>query len=289
MIELKYRKKLNFSSSTAFLEVDQKILKQEFLILYGKSGSGKTSFLKILAGLMDPDEGKIISEGKSWFDKNQNIKVSPQKRNIGFVFQDYALFPNMSVKQNVEFAHDTKDSVFLNEVFEVCGIKGLLNRKPDTLSGGQKQRTALARAIVKKPSILILDEPLSALDQETRLSLQDELVRIHKKFELTTIMVSHDLSEIAKLGHRVLVLDEGKIKEEGDPITVFSKGKVSGKVKFVGEIIHIKKEDIIFVLTIASGNNIVKVVATEEDIKSLGVGDKVMVASKAFNPIIVKI
>lgn len=289
MIELKYRKKLNFSSSTAFLEVDQKILKQEFLVLYGKSGSGKTSFLKILAGLMDPDEGKIISEGKSWFDKNQNIKVSPQKRNIGFVFQDYALFPNMSVKQNVEFAQDKKDLSFLDDIFEVCGIKGLLNRKPDTLSGGQKQRTALARAIVKKPSILILDEPLSALDQETRLSLQDELVRIHKKYELTTIMVSHDLAEIAKLGHRVLVLDEGKIKEEGDPITVFSKGKVSGKVKFVGEIIHIKKEDIIFVLTIASGNNIVKVVATEEDITSLGIGDKVMIASKAFNPIIVKI
>lgn len=289
MISLQFKKKLSFSSSVGYLEIDQKISAEEFVVLFGKSGAGKTSFLKIVAGLINPEDGIIEVNKEVWFDKRNKINVSPQKRNIGFVFQDYALFPNMTIAENIKFAQDKKDKSIFNEIVEICGIRGLLDRKPNSLSGGQKQRIALARAVAKKPAILILDEPLSALDGETRLILQNELAEIHKTFKLTTIMVSHDIAEIAKLADRVLVLEEGKIKEHGEPVSIFSKGKVSGKVKIIGEIIKIVKEDVVYIVTVASGNNIIKAIATEEDKKDLLVGDKVMLSSKAFNPIIMKI
>jgi molybdate transport system ATP-binding protein len=238
---------------------------------------------------LEAEDGSITVNEEVWFDKESRINLPPQKRSIGFVFQDYALFPNMTVKENLEYAQSDKDSKFLNEMLDLFGLKGLEARKPGQLSGGQKQRTAFARAIIRKPTLLLLDEPLSALDTTTRMELQNKLLEIQKDFGFTTIMVSHDMGEIAKVGKEIWVLENGIIVDRGTPLSVFSKGKVSGKVKLIGEVIDIRKEDIVFVIAIATGNNFVKVVATENDVENLTIGDKVMVVSKAFNPIIFKL
>ena len=135
----------------------------------------------------------------------------------------------------------------------------------------------------------MLDEPLSALDIQMRSLLQDYILKVHKEFSLTTILVSHDIGEVIKMSDKIFIIDEGKITRQGTPIEVFSNKKVSGKFQFVGEILSIDKEDVVYIVTILIGVNIVKIVAVESEIHSMRVGDKVMVASKAFNPLLQKI
>jgi len=289
MIRIDIKKKLISQSGEIVLNISTQIKEKEFITVFGESGAGKTTFLRIIAGLTVPDRGYIEVNGKVWFDSKRGINLPPQKRKIGFVFQDYALFPNMTVEENILFAMEKKDTVFLEELIEVVNLKKLRNRKPDTLSGGQKQRVALARAIARKPEILLLDEPLSALDIKTRQFLQEEIKKIHERFNLTTFLVSHDYSEIFRMSNRVLYLKNGVIFKEGTPEEVFIEKRISGKVKITGEVLKVEKEDIIYVLSIFTGNSIIKVVATEEEAKSIKVGDKVLIAIKAFNPVIFKL
>jgi len=290
MIELSIQKKLSAPSGEMNLDVQCKIEQGKLVTLYGKSGAGKTSTLRILAGLLKADSGKIIVNGKTWLDANNKITFTPQQRKVGFVFQDYALFPNMTVKENLQFALQKKQSQqIISELIELIELGELQHRKPKTLSGGQQQRVALARALVQKPELLLLDEPLSALDFEMRNKLQRYLLQVHQEYGLTTILISHDISEILKLSSEILVIENGKIIQQGSPIEVFSQKKVSGKFQFTGEIIGMEKQDFIYILAILIGKDLVKVVADEGEAKSLKIGDKVLVASKAFNPIIKKI
>jgi len=289
MINIYVEKKLLSHKGNINLKVSLNVRKGEFITIFGPSGAGKTTFLRMLAGLENPDKGVIKVGNTIWFDSERKINVPPQKRKIGFVFQDYALFPNMTVEENILFAMEKEDREFLDKLLNLTDLEKLKKRKPDTLSGGQKQRVAIARAIARKPEILLLDEPLSALDLKTRQILQEEISKIHKAFGLTTFLVSHDYSEIFKLSDRVIHIEEGRILKEGLPEEVFLENRISGKVKITGEILQIKKEDIIYVLTILSGNSIVRVVATEEEIKNIKVGDKVLIAVKAFNPVIFKL
>ena len=288
MIQIKVKKRLKGSSNEFLLDVDIHIKNGEFISLFGKSGSGKTTLLRMIAGLTQADEGFIKVNNKLWFSSAEKVNIPPQKRKVGFVFQDYALFPNMTVKENIEFAMEYRDEEFLEELLEITELKELKDRKPNSLSGGQKQRVALARAVARKPEILLLDEPLSALDYETRLKLQEEIEKIHHRFNLTTILVSHDFSEIFRLSDRVFVISEGKILKQGKPTEIFIQEKLSGKVKFSGRVLEIKKEDIVYVVSVLIGNQIIRVVATEEEINGLKVGDNVIVATKAFNPFILK-
>ncbi|MDR6845396.1 ATP-binding cassette domain-containing protein [Flavobacterium granuli] len=259
----------------------------QFLAIYGNSGAGKTTLLRILAGLTQADKTHIEVANEIWDDSQNKFHLSVQNRSIGFVFQDYALFPNLTVKENLEFALQKNDnSKIVSELIELMELQSLQNCKPQNLSGGQKQRVALARAIVRKPKILLLDEPLSALDDEMRFKLQDYILKIHQKYKLTTLMISHSIPEIFKLSDKVIILDKGKIIKEETPGNVFSEEKISSKFKLTGEIISITKSDIIYVVQVLSGNNIVKVIATEDEIQNFRVGQKVLVASKAFNPII---
>ncbi len=163
------------------------------------------------------------------------------------------------------------------------------DRSPETLSGGQRQRVALARAIVRKPDILLLDEPLSALDEAMRMKLQDYILLLHHRYKITTIMVSHDIGEIFKMSNRILVLENGKIARQGTPDEIFTKDKLSGKFRFVGTILKIQKNEVVKVVSVLSGNNLIKVIATDEDLSNIFIGDKVMIVSKAFNPLIMKI
>ena len=173
MIEIFLQKKLNASSGDMLLEVKTNIEQGQFVTLYGKSGAGKTSTLRMLAGLLKPDSGKISIHGNLLLDTSNQINLSPQKRKIGFVFQDYALFPNMTIIENLSFAlNKNQDKKILDELIEIMEIGDLRNQKPHRLSGGQQQRVAVARALVQKPALLLLDEPLSALDEEMRNKIQ---------------------------------------------------------------------------------------------------------------------
>ena len=290
MIEIDIIKPLYTADGIINLKVNKKINKGNFLTLFGKSGSGKTTLLRILAGLETPKSGKIVVDKEIWFDSSKKINLSPQKRNVGFVFQDYALFPNMSVRKNLEFALKNKNEIKkVDEILEIMEIKNLSNMKPELLSGGQKQRVALARTLMTNPKILLLDEPLSALDTTMRLKLQDELSLIHQKFNITSILVSHDISEVFKLSNRVFKINLGEIEEDGTPNELFSNQKISSKFKIVGEILSIKKSDILYIIEILSNNEVVKATAVEDEIKDLKIGDKILLSSKAFNPIVNKI
>ncbi|MDD2507483.1 MAG: ATP-binding cassette domain-containing protein [Aliarcobacter skirrowii] len=290
MIEIDIIKPLYTADGIINLKVNKKINKGDFLTLFGKSGSGKTTLLRILAGLETPKSGKIVVDKEIWFDSSKKINLSPQKRNVGFVFQDYALFLNMSVRKNLEFALKNKNEIKkVDEILEIMEIKNLSNMKPEILSGGQKQRVALARTLMTNPKILLLDEPLSALDTTMRLKLQDELSLIHQKFNITSILVSHDISEVFKLSNRVFKINLGEIEEDGTPNELFSNQKISSKFKIIGEILSIKKSDILYIIEILSNNEVVKATAVEDEIKDLKIGDKILLSSKAFNPIVNKI
>ncbi len=287
MIRFYAHKILKSAEGMTSLDVYFTVKKGEFVALCGNSGAGKTTVLRILAGLTSASKVKIEVDGEAWDDSEKKIHLPIQNRSIGFVFQDFALFPNLSVKENLEFAlQKGDDASIVNELLQMMELVEFQNSKPQNLSGGQKQRVALARAIVRKPKILLLDEPLSAIDDALRLKLQDYILKAHQRFNLTTVLISHSLSEIYKLADRVILLDKGKIVKEGSAEFVFSEEKISGKFKLNGEIVSIKRSDIIYVVSILSGNNIVKVIATQEEAQSLKVGAKVLIASKAFNPII---
>ena len=290
MIKLDIQKRLKAEDGPMDLQLRTEIQRGEVVALYGPSGSGKTSTLRMLAGLMKPDAGTISSSGTPWFDADRKINTRPGKRNIGYVFQDYALFPNMTVLQNLQFAQKSgSNGQMLSTVLEMVELGDLQNQKPRDLSGGQKQRVALARALVQEPEILLLDEPLTALDPKMRLKLQDYLVRVHKEFHLTILLVSHSISEISRLSNKVVALERGKIVREGSPAEVLLKQNVSGKFKFVGEILALEKADLMYVVHVLVQEQPIKVIATAEEAKGLRPGDQVVVASKAFNPIIYKL
>ena len=290
MIEAHIHKILSTANGKMLLDIQLSIEKRKFITLYGSSGAGKTSILRILAGLLAADQGKIIVDNKIWVHTEKKINFTPQQRKIGYVFQDYALFPNMTVRKNLEFALEKgQDTHIIEELITIVELEELQNRKPGTLSGGQQQRVALARALVRMPEVLLLDEPLSALDMVMRAKLQDYILKVHRKYKLTTILVSHDIGEIIKMSDKIYCLEDGKINKEGDPIAIFANDKLSGKFQFTGEVIAIKKEEVVYIATVLIGNNVVKVIAQESEIINVGIGDKVIVASKAFNPVLVKI
>lgn len=262
----------------------------ELVALFGSSGAGKTTLLRILAGLVHPDKG-IIKFGETvWFDSEKRINIPPQNRNISLMFQDYALFPNMTVEENIQFAQSEKDDLAVNELLSIFGLSEFRKYKPNGLSGGQKQRVALARALARKPQLLLLDEPLSALDAEMRSVLQNQIAQAHQLLDTTTIMVSHDLNEVFRLATQVLCIENGMIQRSGTPDEVFSDNSISGKVQITGQIARIEKQDTVYVVTVITGSNqIIKVIAFDDDMKNLHIGDSVLVFTKAFNPIISKL
>lgn len=208
---------MHTSEGKSMLVIDTIIPMQELLCLYGPSGAGKTTLLRIIAGLIKPEAGHIEFGDTIWFDSEAGINLKPQKRNVGLMFQDYALFPNMTVEGNIRYSQKESNPDAVLELIRLFDLEKLSTRKPSQLSGGQKQRVALARALASKPVLLLLDEPLSALDPDMRLSLREQIRKTHLKLNSITIMVSHDIPEVKSLATTVLLLRNGKMHRKGLP------------------------------------------------------------------------
>lgn len=212
-IYIDVRKEMTTTEGKNMLNIRREISGGDFICLVGHSGSGKTTLLRILSGLLTPDEGVIQVGGKTWFDSTARINLKPQQRSIAYMFQDLALFPNMTVAQNIGYAQRAHNPSHINELLDIFGMKGLATQKPGKLSGGQKQRVALARALASSPQILLLDEPLSSIDQEMREALQSEILKAHEYLNSTSIMVTHDLPEARRMANEIIKIKNGLIVE----------------------------------------------------------------------------
>ncbi len=203
------------------LDVEIECRAGELLALVGPSGSGKSTILRTIAGLHRPEKGFVHCGQEVWLDRESNISLPTQQRKIGFVFQDYALFPHLTAAQNVAIALGHINArARIGRAFELLervNLRGLENRYPDKLSGGQRQRVALARALAREPEILLLDEPFSAVDQVTRRKLQQELAILRRDIPIPILLVTHDLDEAAMLADRLYVLHKGQTLQNGKP------------------------------------------------------------------------
>ncbi len=206
----------------------------EYLVIIGPTGAGKTILLEIVAGVYPPDSGKVF------LNKKEITYEPPKSRNITMVYQDYMLFPHLNVEENIGFglknSKQTKEKTAkkIREVAELFSISHLLHRYPDTLSGGEQQRVAISRAIILEPSVLLLDEPLSALDRQTRDRLRKELKRLHSMFKTTIIHITHNFEEVFSLADRVAVMNKGRIIQVGAPDEVFRRPNSEFIANFVG-------------------------------------------------------
>ncbi|EGM0159793.1 sulfate/molybdate ABC transporter ATP-binding protein [Campylobacter coli] len=289
MIKIDIKLPINTAKGKKQLELNTCLKANEITAIFGESGAGKTTLLKIIAGLIKPEFGRIEVGDELWFDTQKNVNLAIQKRKIGFVFQDYALFPNMSVKENISYAATSKQKA--EELLSLMNLENLAKIYPKNLSGGQAQRVALARALAREPQILLLDEPLSALDFKMRSFLQDELVKILQHFKITTLLVSHDLAEIYKLSNRILELSDGKIIKDARTNEFFTSSNLSAKLRLSATLLEMKKSDILVIFTLLLNQDIVKITLSEEEFlksyKDVKIGDTLLLSIKAFNPIIV--
>ncbi|MDH6623167.1 putative spermidine/putrescine transport system ATP-binding protein [Streptomyces sp. LBL] len=223
-----------FAGTAAVRELDLTVRRGEFTALLGPSGCGKTTTLRMIAGFLEPTAGRILLEGED------ATRLPPERRNIGMVFQSYALFPHLTVEKNVAFGlrmrgiADGELRTRTGEALELVGLSHLAGRKPKQLSGGQQQRIALARAIAVRPSVLLLDEPLSNLDARLRIQMRQELARIQKETGITAILVTHDQEEALELADNMVILDQGTVAQQGAPREVFGTPANRFVAEFLG-------------------------------------------------------
>ena len=224
-----------YGNVTVLENINLYIKENEFLTLLGPSGCGKTTTLRIIGGFEKPSEGRVIFEGKDI------TEVPPYERQINTVFQKYALFPHLDVYDNIAFGLKikkmTKDEIKIrvNEMLRLVNLQGFENRSIESLSGGQQQRIAIARALVNEPKVLLLDEPLGALDLKLRKEMQIELKNMQKRVGITFIYVTHDQEEALTMSDTVVVMDKGKIQQIGSPVDIYNEPKNAFVAKFIGE------------------------------------------------------
>lgn len=233
--------KKQFGQTEVLKGIDIEIARGEFITLLGASGCGKTTTLRIIAGMEEPDEGQVILDGK-------NITgMAPEQRNVNTVFQNYALFPYMNVEKNIGYGLKIrkvpKDEIRqrVAEVLQMVQLEGFEKRKPDELSGGQRQRVAIARAVINHPKVLLLDEPLGALDLKLRRQMQTELKKLQKKLGITFIYITHDQEEAINMSDRIAVMRNGVFEQIGTPNEIYYHPKTSYVADFVGNanILHL--------------------------------------------------
>ncbi|QHV96785.1 ATP-binding cassette domain-containing protein [Spirosoma endbachense] len=214
MIQLDITMPRLFAEGVTELQVQLELATGSLTALVGPSGSGKTTLLRVLAGLEKPRLGRIAVQGAVWLDIAQGINQPPQKRSIGYVFQDTALFPNMTVRENIQFAAPPDQRNLVDSLIQETGLERFINQKPVALSGGQQQRVALARALVRRPTVLLLDEPFAALDPEASQQLRQLLLNLHQSWGTTTLLVSHHETDVDVLADRIIRLVQGSIQSD---------------------------------------------------------------------------
>lgn len=203
-----------FTEGTGELRVQLELSTGSLTALVGPSGSGKTTLLRLLAGLEIPQSGRIVVQDVMWVDTGQGVNYRPQQRSIGYVFQDTALFPNMTVRENIRYAIPEGKQPLLNELIEATGLTAFVDQKPARLSGGQQQRVALARALIRQPQVLLLDEPFAALDTQASEMLWQVLLNLHRAWGTTTVLVSHHEADVRALADRVIRLEQGRVQSD---------------------------------------------------------------------------
>ncbi len=241
MLELKNIRK-SFGKNVILKNVSLSINNGEIVSILGPSGSGKTTLLNLILGITDIENGNLILDGKDI------TKVPMEKRGFNIVFQDYALFPNLNAYENITYGLKNKPNISskeeVDDLIKLLGLEEHLNKNINQLSGGQKQRVALARTMVMKPKILLLDEPLSALDGVIKESIKEKIKTIAKDFNLTTIIVTHDPEEALTLSDKVLIIDHGEISQFGKPEEIIHTPKNDFVKKFILNQLEIKKNNI---------------------------------------------
>ena len=293
-LELKEIKK-SFTEGEAVLDnISLEISKGEFITLLGSSGCGKTTTLRIIAGLEQPDAGSV------WLDGREVTGLEPNQRDVNTVFQNYALFPHMNVAENIGYGLKLKKvpkseiRKKVSRMLELVQLEGYEKRKPSELSGGQKQRVAIARALVNNPKILLLDEPLGALDLQLRRAMQIELKHLQKKLGITFIYITHDQEEAINMSDRIAVMRDGRIEQIGTPDEIYNHPKTSYVATFVGNanILHGAAESIQgqnAIVKIGNDKVIVKLETSQQNTEDTGVkqylsaGEKVTLAVRSEN------
>ena len=293
-LELKEIKK-SFTEGEAVLDnISLEISKGEFITLLGSSGCGKTTTLRIIAGLEQPDAGSV------WLDGREVTGLEPNQRDVNTVFQNYALFPHMNVAENIGYGLKLKKvpkseiRKKVSQMLELVQLEGYEKRKPSELSGGQKQRVAIARALVNNPKVLLLDEPLGALDLQLRRAMQIELKHLQKKLGITFIYITHDQEEAINMSDRIAVMKDGRIEQIGTPDEIYNHPKTSYVATFVGNanILHGAAERIQgenAIVKIGNDRVIVKLKTSQQNTEDTGVkqylsaGEKVTLAVRSEN------
>lgn len=293
-LELKEIKK-SFTEGEAVLDnISLEISKGEFITLLGSSGCGKTTTLRIIAGLEQPDAGSV------WLDGREVTGLEPNQRDVNTVFQNYALFPHMNVAENIGYGLKLKKvpkseiRKKVSQMLELVQLEGYEKRKPSELSGGQKQRVAIARALVNNPKVLLLDEPLGALDLQLRRAMQIELKHLQKKLGITFIYITHDQEEAINMSDRIAVMKDGRIEQIGTPDEIYNHPKTSYVATFVGNanILHGVAESIQgenAIVKIGNDRVIVKLETSQQDTEDTGgkqhlaAGEKVTLAVRSEN------
>lgn len=290
-LELKEIKK-SFTEGEAVLDnISLEISKGEFITLLGSSGCGKTTTLRIIAGLEQPDAGSV------WLDGREVTGLEPNQRDVNTVFQNYALFPHMNVAENIGYGLKLKKvpkseiRKKVSQMLELVQLEGYEKRKPSELSGGQKQRVAIARALVNNPKVLLLDEPLGALDLQLRRAMQIELKHLQKKLGITFIYITHDQEEAINMSDRIAVMRDGRIEQIGTPDEIYNHPKTSYVATFVGNanILHGAAERIQgenAIVKIGNDRVIVKLETSQQDTggkQYLSAGEKVTLAVRSEN------
>ena len=293
-LEIKEIKK-SFTEEEAVLDnISLKISKGEFITLLGSSGCGKTTTLRIIAGLEQPDAGSV------WLDGREVTGLEPNQRNVNTVFQNYALFPHMNVAENIGYGLKLKKvpkseiRKKVSQMLELVQLEGYEKRKPSELSGGQKQRVAIARALVNNPEVLLLDEPLGALDLQLRRAMQIELKHLQKKLGITFIYITHDQEEAINMSDRIAVMRDGRIEQIGTPDEIYNHPKTSYVATFVGNanILHGAAESIQgenAIVKIGNDRVIVKLETSQQNTEDTGgkqylsAGEKVTLAVRSEN------
>lgn len=293
-LELKEIKK-SFTEGEAVLDnISLEISKGEFITLLGSSGCGKTTTLRIIAGLEQPDAGSV------WLDGREVTGLEPNQRDVNTVFQNYALFPHMNVAENIGYGLKLKKvpkseiRKKVSQMLELVQLEGYEKRKPSELSGGQKQRVAIARALVNNPKVLLLDEPLGALDLQLRRAMQIELKHLQKKLGITFIYITHDQEEAINMSDKIAVMKDGRIEQIGTPDEIYNHPKTSYVATFVGNanILHGAAERIQgenAIVKIGNDRVIVKLETSQQNTEDTGVkqylsaGEKVTLAVRSEN------